>query len=422
MSDLFRPEVMQARSGQWLGGVRLAQSVPGWWLTLGASLLAALLTAYVFFGEVTRKARVGGVLMPADGLIDVAAGSAGRVAEVRVREGQTVSAGTVLFVLAVDRASGAGETGARVAEQIEARRAALQAERALRESQIRLQQQAVASRVAALDAEIRKLDDEIATAQRRRALGAQQVSRLEQLAREGFVSATQVQTQQQDLLDQDARIQQLSRAQLALRRDRQTLAAEVTQLAAQLQTDLASVERSLAALAQEAVENDARRTQVVVAPRAGTVTALALQAGQAVAPGQRLAMLAPRDSPLQAHLFAPSRTVGFVEPGQPVRLRYAAFPYQKFGLQAGTVQSVTKSAFAATELPPGVQHLALRDLAREPLYRIVVALERQHIDAYGQPQPLKAGLTLEADVMQDRRRIVEWILEPAIAVMRRAEG
>uniref|UniRef100_UPI003BA51D19 HlyD family efflux transporter periplasmic adaptor subunit n=1 Tax=Roseateles sp. TaxID=1971397 RepID=UPI003BA51D19 len=260
------------------------------------------------------------------------------------------------------------------------------------------------------------------TAQRRRALGAQQATRLEQLAREGFVSATQVQTQQQDLLDQDARIQQLSRTQLALRRDRQTLAAEVAQLAAQLQTDLASVDRSLAALTQEGVENDARRTQVVVAPRAGTVTALALQTGQAVAPGQRLAILAPLDSPLQAHLFAPSRTVGFVEPGQPVRLRYAAFPYQKFGLQAGTVRSVTKSAFAATELPPGVQHLALRDMAREPLYRIVVALERQHIDAYGQPQPLKAGLTLDADVMQDRRRIVEWMLEPAIAVMRRTEG
>jgi membrane fusion protein len=51
-----------------------------------------------------------------------------------------------------------------------------------------------------------------------------------------------------------------------------------------------------------------------------------------------------------------------------------------------------------------------------------VALERQHIDAYGQPQPLKAGLTLDADVMQDRRRIVEWMLEPAIAVMRRTEG
>jgi membrane fusion protein len=422
MSDLFRPEVMQARSGQWLGGVRLTQSVPWWWLTFGASLLAALLIAYVFLGEVTRKAHVSGVLMPADGLIDVAAGSAGRVAEVRVREGQSVSAGTVLFLLAVDRASGAGETGARVAEQIEARRATLQAERGLRESQIRLQQQAVASRVAALDTEIRKLDDEIGTAQRRRALGAQQVTRLEQLAREGFVSATQVQTQQQDLLDQDARIQQLSRTQLALRRDRQTLAAEVAQLAAQLQTDLASVERSLAALTQEGVENDARRTQVVVAPRAGTVTALALQAGQAVAPGQRLAMLAPLGSPLQAHLFAPSRTVGLVEPGQPVRLRYAAFPYQKFGLQAGTVQSVTKSAFAATELPPGVHHLALRDLAREPLYRIVVALERQNIDAYGEAQLLKAGLTLDADMMQDRRRIVEWMLEPAIAAKRRAEG
>jgi membrane fusion protein len=40
----------------------------------------------------------------------------------------------------------------------------------------------------------------------------------------------------------------------------------------------------------------------------------------------------------------------------------------------------------------------------------------------GEAQPLKAGLTLDADVMQDRRRIVEWLLEPAIAARRRTEG
>jgi membrane fusion protein len=54
--------------------------------------------------------------------------------------------------------------------------------------------------------------------------------------------------------------------------------------------------------------------------------------------------------------------------------------------------------------------------SNEALYRIKVTLEKQSIDAYGQPQSLKPGMTLEADILQDRRKIWEWIIEPVLAV------
>ena len=47
----------------------------------------------------------------------------------------------------------------------------------------------------------------------------------------------------------------------------------------------------------------------------------------------------------------------------------------------------------------------------EPLYRITVDLASQTVSAYGRPQPLQAGLLLEADVLQDTRRVYEWVLE-----------
>jgi membrane fusion protein len=419
MSDLFRPEVAQARSGQWLGGVRLKHRLPAWAFTLGAALLAAALIAYAFIGEVTRKARISGVLIPTGGQLDLTAAAPGHVRELRVAEGQAVKAGETLLVLTLDRQSGLGETGGQVAQQIEARRATLAAERNFREIQIRLQQQSLSARVQALEMEIRRAEDEAALAERRRALAAQQVARQEELLRSGFVSPAQLQTQQQELLDHDTRLQQLSRTRLALQRDRQTLAAERDQLAAQLRTDLTLIERNEALLAQEAAENEARRMQVVVAPRDGVVTALALHAGQSVTAGQTLATLAPAGAALEAHLFAPSRTTGFVAPGQRVLLRYAAYPYQKFGLHAGRVASVSQSAFAPAQLPPAFAHLALAEQSREALYRVTVRLDSQQIAAYGAPQALKPGMTLEAEVIQDRRRIVEWILEPLIAVARR---
>ncbi len=50
------------------------------------------------------------------------------------------------------------------------------------------------------------------------------------------------------------------------------------------------------------------------------------------------------------------------------------------------------------------------------MYRITVALDRQSVRAYGEEQPLAAGMQLEADVLLDRRRLIEWIFEPVLSV------
>ena len=119
---------------------------------------------------------------------------------------------------------------------------------------------------------------------------------------------------------------------------------------------------------------------------------------------------------LQAHLYAPSHTAGFVRAGQPVYLRYAAYPYQKFGLHTGHITAVSATPFAPNELPPNLsQQLIAQAGSHEALYRVNVQLDEQSIQVYGEQWPLKAGLTLEADVLQERRKVWEWVLEPVLA-------
>jgi membrane fusion protein len=94
-----------------------------------------------------------------------------------------------------------------------------------------------------------------------------------------------------------------------------------------------------------------------------------------------------------------------------VRIRYLAYPHQKFGSYGARVLAVSRNALPASELgfvPP--------DGSREPLYRIKAALESQQVLAYGRPEPLKAGMQVEADVLLDRRRLIEWIFEPLLAL------
>ena len=123
-----------------------------------------------------------------------------------------------------------------------------------------------------------------------------------------------------------------------------------------------------------------------------------------------------KSAELQAHLFAPSRTAGFVRPGQTVYLRYAAYPYQKFGLYTGHITAVSATPFAPSELPANLaQQLITQAGSNEALYRINVQLDEQSINAYGNTLQLKAGLTLDADVLQERRKVWEWVLEPVLA-------
>jgi membrane fusion protein len=128
-----------------------------------------------------------------------------------------------------------------------------------------------------------------------------------------------------------------------------------------------------------------------------------------------LASLLPADAKLQAHLFAPSSAVGFVRANQVVQLRYQAFPYQKFGHQAGEVAQVSRSPLQTAELA-GLPMPAAVSASGEPLYRITVTLDRQSVAAYGQAQALSPGMQLEADVLLDRRRLIEWLFEPVLGI------
>lgn len=420
--SLFREEVLQARSAQWLGGIRLARP-PGFaWLTGIALALAAALIAFALLGEVTRKARLSGLLLPRGGLISVSAPQAGTVTELLVREGQLVNAGQALMRLSSPRLLSSGDATLLNAQALAQRRAGLHTERLLAQQQARQRQDALADRQRSLQAELRQAEAELATHRLRAELAAKSQARFEELGRSGFVSAAQTQQKHEELLDLQLRERNAQRNSEALKRDIQALQAEVEANRIALATSLAQLDRSLASLSQETHENEARGGLTVAAPQGGIVSALTLHPGQSVQAGQTVLSLVPEAigtpvaAELQAQLYAPSRTAGFVQPGQTVWLRYAAYPYQKFGMAEGRVAAVSQTPIAPQDLPIGqAQALLSAAQSNEPLYRITVSLAQQAITTYGTPQRLKAGMTLEADVLQERRAVWEWVLEPVFA-------
>jgi len=417
MPSLFRPEVIEGRQQAWLGSIQLVRPVPLAVLTLMVVIIAGAVGGFLLEGRYTRKAHIAGYLVPDRGVLRLLPPQAGVVTESHVAEGRAVRRGDVLFVLSIDRATLSGDTQAAVQASLAVRSKSLH-DASRQKAQLQQEQRAALDRqIEDMRHELAQMDTEAELQRQRLVLAQQATARLESLKNDNFVSAAQVQAKTEEMLGVRAQLQALSRQRTAHLREIGTLEAQRRELPLRSMAAMGEIERDLASLAQESAENEAKQRVVIRAPQDGVVTAVLAEPGHSVSPASALASLLPADARLQAQLFAPSSAVGFVRANQQVQLRYQAFPYQKFGHHAGQVLQVSRTPLQAAELAGLPLPEAMKGAASaEPLYRITVDLDQQAVQAYGQAQPLAAGMQLEADVLLDRRRLIEWVFEPLLSV------
>lgn len=423
-AQLFRMEVLAARQAQYLGTVMLAPRASFRVFTLIALIAAAAITALLFFGEFTRTAQVNGWLLPQEGVVRVQAPRPGIVADLVVKEGSQVRKGDVLMTLSDEvQSARLGATQAQITQQINQRRASLDDERSQQQRLLAQQDRALVNKLAALQGEQEQQQREIALLRQRVEIAVRAEALHRQQHAQGYISEMRLQQVQSELLEQRARLSAAERNQLTAARERMNVEAERADLPLKIGRDIALLGRNISQLEQERAEAEARREIAVIAPRDGTVTAIHAVAGTKADTGTPLLSIVPPAMQLEAHLYAPSRAVGFVRPGQRVLLRYQAYPYQRFGHYEGVVASVSRAALSPSDLPSQVAGLtSLTGAAAEPIYRITVTLASQSVTAYGAQVPLQPGMTLEADVALERRRLFEWVLDPLYAVAGQRRG
>ena len=125
--------------------------------------------------------------------------------------------------------------------------------------------------------------------------------------------------------------------------------------------------------------------------------------------GATLLTLLPSEGRLQANLYVDSASIGFIEAGAAVMLRYAAFPFQRFGLYRGVVTEVTRAPLEGDEVPEA------RDGAKARpggTYRVIVRPDEDGVMAYGERRRLEAGMRVEADIALEKRPLYRWLLDP----------
>ena len=410
---MFRQEAIDALREKFLGEATIARPLPMWAMTLLAVGAAALMIAVAIWGQYTRRERVDGFLQLDVGAAKISITDAGRVTELLVKEGQEVKAGEPMLRLSLDRSTASNLSASAMATgELSQRRGSLEKEQEqIRELAVQQLQQ-VKKRIDDIKREITQIEQEIKLQGQRVASAKEQAKRFQQLAKEKFVSDIVARQKQDEATDQEIRVQTLKRQKSTLERDLSTAQLEEPAIALRARSQEEQKTREISVVQQSLTQEETKRDTVIQAPITGIVTNIAIASGQSVTADSPFATILPAGSKLQAEMLVPTRAIGFVTKGKDVVMRYEAFPYERFGQYHGVIAEVSQTVWS-----PGdkIGPLAVREAA----YRIIVKLDKQTVSAMGQEIPLRSGMLVNADILLDKRSLLEWVFEPLLQLRSR---
>ena len=366
------------------------------------------------------------------------------VRQVRVKNGDTVSAGQVLVEL---DATNALADGATLAEQwraaasderhsaalLEALRLNRAPESALpaagvdvgpddlvdtpfERGQLQAEWADVSARLARLGSEVAQREAQLATARAAIAkleatlpLARQREADVKSLSAQGFMSGHAGQDREreriiieQDLLTERARLAEAMAAQRESVDARAAYLAETRRELGERQAQ-AALKRQQLTQERSKAEQRQRLTQLV-APVAGTVQQVAVHTeGGVVTPAQVLMVIVPRDALVTAEVVIDNKDIGFVNAGQAAVIKLETFPYTRYGTVGATVSSVSADA--------------VTDEQRGAIFPAVLALQQTSIDVDGKRIGLSPGMNLSAEITTGQRRVIDYLLSPVRQAM-----
>lgn len=404
MTSLFRKQVIDRQFQRLQGHVYLVPSVPSTILTSVALLFLGAFILLLICGHYTRKVTVSGYLVPPEGVIKVMLSEPARIQDILVKEGQSVIKGEPLIKLSSDKSL---KNGASVSKSHELLlEESLGVLNELEDKQAfasMLQHELLQKKIESETLNLKYLQDKQYLMDKTLITLKNKLNRYTPLKKEGVISQLefeglelQLYQEEQAVIAHKITIQEKKDLIQALIAEKDQFSVEMKKRQYPLSQERSQIKRQMVAL-------DASET-LLRAERAGRITSLQASTGDWPL-NLPLMMIIPEHAIFEACVFVPSASMGFLKEGQMVRLRYTAFPYQRYGSYEGVVYRIAHNLLAPSEIPDPI-------LITEPVYRVYVRLAHQSIKTKDQALALQAGMQCEADILLERKPLWSWLMAP----------
>lgn len=407
---MFRQEAINAKKQRLQGRVIATQPTSMYVICVATFLIFCVIVLFLCFTQFSRKETVKGYVIPSKGVLKVFANRSGVVDELHVQEGEFISEGEQLFTI---KNSQSLATGIEFSEVLG--------------KQFRMQSNTLKLEIKYLnilfDKEMKHLD--IQTSQLERALKVvsselnvnkkaldikkSALEKSERLFSKGYISESQLNNSKKEYFSALESHSQLQRDKLSREIELSSVRARIDVLPETLAQKEAEIRREIAGIMVQLAELDSQFIFIQKAPESGMITAIQPNLGMRVETTSPILSIIPSNAPLEVELLLPTRSAGFIETNGDVKIRFDAFPYQKFGTMSGKIVQIDKSLILPTEK-------SLPITIKEAMYRVRVSIASHSITAYGKEFDIKVGMSVEADIILDTRPLLDWLLDPIYAI------
>ncbi len=423
MNSLFRPEVLEAKRDTWLGRVQDVQPIPIKVIAIISFICVVLIILYFTFGGYTRRIHASGSLMPITGLITIGSRVNGIVTEKFVSEGQFVHKGDKLFAISVENTSIQGPTQQLTNDLLKKQKIILEQQINLKQQAAPIEKENIKDTLANLYKQHEKVSNQIDKDNQIIPLVQKSLLMIEQAKKMSLATNLEYQNQLYTYAQILGTHAQFLQNQTSIEGQILENASKYRLFDTNHQHDLNEIRKNINDIEQKIIQGERNQTVIVIAPSAGTLTALRGYIGQQVTQDSALISIVPEGQTLEAELYVPSSAIGLLKKNTNVILRYSAFPYQKFGLYNGVVTEITytpvTSEIMGKDSSPNFKNeiAGQNSNADHNYYRIRVRPDKNFISAYPHKKYyLQPGMQVEADIAVDYRRLYQWMFQPIIEV------
>ena len=126
--------------------------------------------------------------------------------------------------------------------------------------------------------------------------------------------------------------------------------------------------------------------------------------------------LTPADARLDVEVNVPGSDAGFVHAGNPVTIKFDAFPSTQYGSAEGAVQVVSPDSFTTNpdEKQRGVQQTP--PTSGTAFYRSRISIDQVNLHDTPQGFRLVPGMPVQADVKVGKRTVLSYLLGRVLPV------
>lgn len=423
LKKLYRKEAVEYKKSHWRGKALLLNGLPAWLILLLSTLFLMALISALIFGKFTQRIDVKGEVITLPHSINVFSPQQGFIIKQYVKIGDIVKKDQALYEIDVSRNTSSGNVSAAqiasINDKIENSNDIIKKLIDNKSQTINALNEQLKTSTDSLKETNRMLQNTQAGLKKMHA----NLASYDKYLSDGLITKDQYNYQHSLYFQQQSAYQSLVSQKMQLESQITQLNSDRVTKAADFDNQISSQYNQANDYKNQLVESNANGNLIIKATSDGRVESLSATQGQTVENGSSLAQIKPTGNvEYYLILWLPNNAIPYLKVGDPINIRYDAFPSDKFGQFPGTILSISSMPASRQEMS---EYTNVRDGTAQQelaLYKAIVKIKDKEFKHNGKTLRLSNGLKAQAVVFLEERPLYMWMFTPVYKISQSVSG